>query len=1066
MKAIYQSPFRLFILLGLLLVLSLFAGLRLPISLFPNSAKPTISVGVHYGSMNSEEFYSLYGSRLESALNGISTPNLEISRLTADYGKTRVHYALEFGWGADPKEAFKEVQSVSTGVGSRFPREVRDSISINFWSRSSGFIAISFFSPSRSLEEVYRLLDATITPRLSAVQEADNPSLWNPGRREVIISLKPEEMARLGLFPRDIELALDRGLEGYVGGAIAIGTQNLQVQMPRSIESLQTIRSLFVEHASGVVHLSDVANVEIAEASESNQVFKTNSSKSIILFANPRSGANVKEMAEKIIMIVEESMTSLPSDIEYRLIVDPSEFIRSSIKKVFLEVCLAAGIAALVLFIFIGSFRNTLTAAFEIPLSMILAFILMWVFDMNLNLISLGGLALAAGMNVDAAVVVMENIFRHLQLNPGLKTAQERVSVIVKAVNEVKLSIIASTISTLVVFGPLMFTKDLTNAILGDLAKAVVFSHVFSLLIALFVVPTIRLIIINRDGEKFQPPQSPIQKFLVRLEDLYCKTLRTVIYRKKIRNVLLVLAPLLCIVTIALVAPKLEREIIGKPDTDWLIVSLNTQGNNLIGQMETMAGDVEARVLDSFGDEILYTFNQIQRPNNATLMLRLKDKSKMKVLLARLEEFLPNTPEVFYWVGPWNPAELPIPEFADMKLVVRGGTIDDRASLAEDILLQLREKDFYSRISSTPGLNRQQELVIVPHQERWIDLRAQGVRFYPSDLLDLARVATEGKTYRAIPLEGQELITRMNFPTGEINSVEKLSALPLRVGSAIIPLKAISDIRLRRERPILYKENKAEVVFIEGSHNKNEKLDKKKRLQETQSFIEEYLAGNPFEFLGLSSRPVVFFEDAQKDLTAALRQALVALIASLILIFVTLIFQFTSFSLTLIIMSAIPFAAFGGILSLFVFGSTLSLNSALGIILLNGIAVNNSIILVDFMRNAIREGDNHLFEEGIIEACRSRLRPILITSMTTILGMLPIALGRGDGGKILQPLGIAVSGGLWFSMLFTLIIVPVLASIVFRNGKYQADSSSNVEKSSKRTETIVEVSDEVGGVIQ
>jgi multidrug efflux pump subunit AcrB len=287
MKSVYQSPFRLFIVLGLLLCLGVFAGLRLSISLFPNSAKPTIAVGVHYGSMNSEEFYSLYGSRLEAALSAISTPSLEISRLTSDYGKTRVHYSLEFGWGAEPKEALKEVQFVANGVGSRFPREVRDSISVNFWSRSSGFIAISFFSPSRSLEEVYRLLDATITPRLSAVQEADNPSLWNPARREVIISLKPEEMARLGLFPRDIETALDRGLEGYVGGALAIGNQNLQVQMPRSIESLQTIRSLFVEHSSGVVHLSDVANVEIAEASESNQVFKTNSSKSIILFANP-----------------------------------------------------------------------------------------------------------------------------------------------------------------------------------------------------------------------------------------------------------------------------------------------------------------------------------------------------------------------------------------------------------------------------------------------------------------------------------------------------------------------------------------------------------------------------------------------------------------------------------------------------------------------------------------------------------------------------------------------------------------------------------------------------------
>ena len=218
-------------------------------------------------------------------------------------------------------------------------------------------------------------------------------------------------------------------------------------------------------------------------------------------------------MAEDILKIVKEAMHTLPKDIQYRVLVDPSEFIRASVNNVIHEVIVAAGLAVLVLFLFVGSFKNTITAALEIPLSMILAFIMMNLFDMNLNLISLGGLALAAGMNVDASVVVMENIFRHMEGLKGPLNFDSRLSLIIRAVKEVRLPIIASTISTLVVFAPLALTKDLTNAILGDLAKAVVFSHGFSMFIALILVPTIRLQIMNQTKDGDIAPISPINGF-------------------------------------------------------------------------------------------------------------------------------------------------------------------------------------------------------------------------------------------------------------------------------------------------------------------------------------------------------------------------------------------------------------------------------------------------------------------------------------------------------------------------------------------------------------------------
>ncbi len=1027
MKELYQSPLRVFIIVTVLCAAGLLAAFNLPISLFPNSSKPTISVSISYGTLNAQEFISLYGQRLENALNAVSTPNLEVEKLSADYARSRVNYRAEFAWGADPKESLREIQSVVNSFTSGFPREIRDSARVNFWSNSSGFVAISFFSPERNLDDLYKLLEPAIVPALSQVQDADGASLWNPSQKELLIELRPEVMAVMGLYPRDIELTLDRGLEGYQGGSLQHGSKVHQIQMPRQLEDLRDIENLLVTTPSGtLVHLSEVAHIDLAEATESNQIFKTNSAKSLILFANPRSGANVKNMAEEITLLVEKAMAKLPKDIEYRLIVDPSEFIRASIQNVIKEVLLAATIASFILFLFIGSLRNTLTAAIEIPLAMVMAFIMMWVFEMNLNLISLGGLALAAGMNVDAAVVVMENIFRYFKDHEGKLDKETRKELVSKAVAEVRLPIIASTLSTLVVFTPLVFTKDLTNAILGDLAKAVIFSHGFSLLIALFVVPTVRLFLMNSERKAFQIPVSPIEDKLVFLEVWYEKTLRKLINWRKRKKTILSLLGLVLIGLSLFAFNKLNRELIGKPDTDWLIVSINTQSNTLVAQMETVAGEAEQVLMDHFEDEIQYTFNQIQRPNNATLMLRLKDKRKMETILAQLEEVFQNTPDVFYWVGPWNPAELPIPDPPDLRLVVRGGSAADRQTLGEDLLRLLRDDEALSRFSSTPGLARNEQIEIIPHRDRWSDLAQLGARFQVYDFLDLFRVATEGKFYRTLPFQDQEFNVKLAFPPNYMQDLEHLKGFPIRVGERIIPLKALAEIDFKAEAPAIYKENGSEMILIEGRQNRNERTGLNRKITKIHQDIRNYLNSNEYAELGLTTKPLVIFEDAQVELNQALKQALLALGISLFLIFLTLLFQFMNLTHTLIILSAVPFAVIGGTLSLYIFSSPLSLNSALGIILLNGIAVNNSIMLVDFIKRLSEQG--YLNTEAIVLASRSRLRPILITSLTTILGMLPMALGTGEGGKILQPLGIAVSGGLWFSMSFTLFIVPLLES--------------------------------------
>lgn len=1024
MKKLYSSPFRVYLIILALAAIGIVAGTKLPISLYPNSSKPTIYVSTNYGHLNREEFIKNYGNKVEPLLQGISSDTYPIKKISTTYRKSNAKFQIEFDWGTDPLESKREVQNVMNGISSSWPKEIKDSVGVGYWSKSSGFIAISFYSEKRDIDSLYKVLEPAIVPLLSTVKDAEDPSLWNPGSKEVSIVLNPEVMTSLGLFPRHIEQALKQGLQGYVGGTVVVDTAKMSIQMPRYLNSLENLKELLVQTPSGqLVHLSEIAEINMGEATNSNKIFKTNGSKSLILFANPKTGGNVKRMAESILKIVKDAMPKLPKDIKYRVLVDPSEFIRASVDNVIHEVFLAAALAVFVLFLFVGSFKNTITAALEIPLSMVLAFILMKVFNMNLNLISLGGLALAAGMNVDASVVVMENIFRNLNDIKGPLNFSTRLALVLRSVKEVRLPIIASTISTLVVFAPLAFTSDLTNAILGDLAKAVVYSHCFSMVIALVLVPTIRLHIMNSSKDGDLAPVSPINGFLVKLESWYERALKFFIKSKSIKIVLyFVMVGAISLLAVNVV-PKLKREIIGTPDTDWMILSVNTQGNTLIKQMEETASKEEARLLEKFNKEIKYTFTQIRRPNQATIMARLKNKDDMTAVWKKMEEEFQNSPIVFYWVGPWNPAELPLPDPPHLKLIVQGGSTEDRVLLANDLRDVIREKEAFPNTWTTPNSSKQENIILTPHFKRWPLLSQMGIRFTPFDLTDLSRVATDGKGLGTVSLNGSIIPVKLSYPKGYISTKEDLEAFPIGIKERIIPLKSLATIKIEKAKSNTYKENGRELVIVNAKQKKGHEDKIKSSVAKAKVIIEDYRK-NGLAKLKLKTAPLFYFQDAQKDLNEALSQLSVALLLAALLIFITLLLQFGDLIHSLIIMVAAPLGIFGGLLSLWIFDSTISLNSVLGIILLNGIAVNNSIILVDFITTLNNQGFTPL--QSAIMASKKRLRPILITSLTTILGMLPIALGLGDGGKILQPLGLAVAGGLWFSMFFTLFLVPAL----------------------------------------
>lgn len=1036
MSDLYQKPLRVYLILAALGIWGIWSGMGLSTSLFPMSSQTTVGVNVGYGSYAPQQFFDSVGMELEAQLSSVKSDGVSVERLVADYQDKNVYYRLHFGWGADPEKTLRAVENIVKPYVSRFEEGIRNSVGVYSWRENQGFVAVSFYSPLRSLDEVYKILDPLLKPMGAKVQDAEGLSLYNPSGKEIKIQLNPERMAQFEITSSQVEAAINETIFSLNGGALKVGDQDYQITLPKKIMSAEQLGNVRVSPISQkVVLLNDISTISIGPSASSTQRFKTSGLESLILFANPKEGGNVKRMSDEMIASLEALETQWPKDIQYKVLVNPADFINKSINGVLKEVGLAAFLAVLVLFVFIGSFKNVVTAAIEIPLSLMMAFILMKFSGMNLNLISLGGLALSAGMNVDASVVVLENIFRHFEGKDKRLSYEEKVKILVQAVNEVKMPILASTIASLVVFLPLIFTKGLTNSLLGDLAKAVIFSHGLSAFVALLLVPTIRLHLMAKGDVEIA--HSPFDGVLRKIDSFYERTLLGLLRSTRAQWIgtlsVILLLPFLAFV----VVPQLKKEIIGSPESDWLIVGVNSPMITTSGEMESELEELEQQLFAKFPDDIQYTFTQVHGAGSGNVMLRLQSRDKVDSMLAKVEEDFKNTATKNYYAVKWNPSELRIPNPPELRVELMGSTPERRKEVSQDLEEILRDPSVYDYVSVRPNNSNQKGLSVAST----LNYSNQPEVISRGELAHYLRTATDGSFVANIsdPNFGT-LPVILRMPDERSQSIENLSALPLGFEGKLIPLGALAKFSIETKKPSVYRENQVPMTVITADLKNNsteseKKASKEKALQAVEEYrkrLEIKVTTSASNQAGAASgklettkeNPVIVVADAQKELTEALDQLKFAVLISVILIFLVMVIQLGDVVHSILVLVAIPLGLIGVVSSLYLFGSSLSLNSGLGTILLNGIAVANSIILVDFIRRNFEEGKSPL--EATVFASVARLRPILMTSLTTVLGMTPIALGLGEGGKTLQPLGIAVAGGLWVSTLLTLYFVPCL----------------------------------------
>ncbi len=699
------------------------------------------------------------------------------------------------------------------------------------------------------------------------------------------------------------------------------------------------------------------------------------------------------------------------------IIQDQSIFIKTSIQNVVKNATIGAVLASLILLLFLGNLRNTLIIILSIPVSIIATFFLIDTFGLSINTISLGGLALGVGMIVDSSVVVIENIFRHLHIN----RTEDRFQTVVNATGEVATAITASTLTSIVVFFPLAFLVGLFATLLGELALTIVFALSLSILVALTIVP-----LLSYHLMKPEVSQSKFGFILRAWQGLFDRGL--VIYRIVIawnlRHPLLTIlaAVAIFVVSIFLLSPMIDVELMPTINQGEFRVELVMAEGTTIQQTDKWISRIENQLGKRKEFEQIFTTIGVAsargelKPNFGMINIKLK-RSFYPELTSLMEQIRQQ----------WQ--DIPGAQVRVRQIEVTEGMKREPVNvrIAGDNLEVLEEiaREALSSLSAIPGIINLKSSIQESFPEfniRVDRIRAAEFGLGNSQIAGAVSTALLGTSATKLSSYGKEYDIRLKVDETETRTMDRLLNLPVSTPTGTtVPLRSVASVSLERAPSQIKRFDQQRVVEI-----KADVLGRSRRA--VASDVRTHVAR-----LNVPRDYYITFGGQSKAIKDSFSSLLTALLIAIFLVYVVMGTQFNSFKHPFTIVMTVPLAVIGVMLGLAVFGAALSMNALLGSIMLVGIVVNNGILLIDYI-NQLRERGLSKYD-AIVEAGTIRMRPILITALTTIFAMVPIAMGLGEGGEALKPLGAVVVGGLTTSTFLTLIVIPVVYSVFERKEK-------------------------------
>lgn len=1005
-----KRPVATFLFTVTVVVLGLFSIPKIPVSFWPEFVAPVVVVLVPYPGVGPEEIEEQIAKPLEEELSTLD----DVDEIETVSQNAVCRVMVRFEWGVDFDQAKLDVQDKINKARSNFPREALEPKILQVQDFIPPGIQLGFYSETRSLDEIREFVDKKIKNQFLRLPDVATATLFGGYERNVEIKIDPQKLYYYNLSLPQVAAAIARENLDVTAGKIKSAFNEQLLQLKGKFTNLEQIKKVIVSYRSGVpVYLQDLAEVSFTRKDRLT-VSKLNGEEIVGLSIREKSGGNTVAMVNQVRDLLADLQPLFPPDIKVKVIEDQSIFIKKSIRNVVRNAFLGAGLAAIVIFLFLGSLRNTLVIALSIPLSIIATFLLINWAGLSINIISLGGLALGVGMIVDSSVVVLENIFRHLQKNSG----GNRFTTVIEATKEVGMAITSSTLTSIVVFLPLAFLIGLAAVLLGELALTVVFALSLAIVVALTVVPLLsyRLMRIERETKGLYRLAYWWQKAIEQLTQAYKKGIRWSLAHRRLT---LLLATAILILSVALIAPRLDVELLPAINQGQFEVQLELPVGTRLERTMQVTDAIEAELLKQ--PEVEKTFSVAgqsvrigeNKSNSAKITVDIKPDyiSQIEPVMAKIRTFCQKFPGLKAKVKQIDVTAGM--QTQPINVHINGDNLEVLKILGDSALARIRKIPGVVNISSSLQEG-------VPEYRLIVDrLKAADLGISYSEIASVLRSAVLGSPISRFSAFGEEydIVLRLTEEArGNINRVLQTpvfnrqgQAIPLNRLVKVLPDRGPGEIKHFDQQRVVQI-----LADIEGRSRQAVNTEVKKTLKEL------VLPAGYFITYGGMSRGI------KKSFTSLGN----ALIIAIFLVYVVMGSQFNSFIHPFTIALTIPLSIIGVLLGLFIFNAAISTNAFLGAIMLVGIVVNNGILLLDYIDQLRDRGLTK--NEAIIEGGATRLRPILITSLTTIFGMLPIALGLGQGGEALKPLGAVVVGGLSTSTFLTLFIIPVVYSLLDR----------------------------------
>ena len=1020
-SASVKRPVTTILIFVALMVVGIYSLVQLPVDLYPEIELPYVVVYTTYPGASASDIESNVTKTLENTLNSVSNLK-EITSRSSD--ATSVIF-MNFNYGTNLDEASNDIRSAISFVERYLPTDCEKPTIMKF---NSSMMPISFYTitAKESYSGLEKILDEKIVNPLNRIEGVGSVALSGVPGRKVYIDVDPRKMEAYNLTIEQIGNILRAENINMPAGYIEMGKTDYPLRIQGEFPESDVVKNIVVSSYNGNnVYLKDVAEVRDT-IRDSKLDTKINGLKGMSMYVQKQSGGNTVKVTKEVDKALAELKVDLPPDVKIEKLFDSATFIKDSIRNLTTTLMYAAIFVILVVLFFLGRWRATFIIILTIPISLIVAFIYLFISGASINIISLTSLSIAIGMVVDDAIVVLENITKHIERGSRPREAA------IYATNEVWLAVIVTTLTVVAVFFPLTFVKGLTGVLFKQLGMSVTITIVTSVFAAITLTPTLSSLMLKwypiKKDAPFWTYDGSIRKGLNWMDRFYEKTLRWALHHK---TVVSIIALLIFILSMSLFA-VIGTEFFPQTDESRLSATIQLQTGTRVEETTKISEKLDAVIKakypevtimstssgydDQGGFASIFSSQGTHTISYSLHLVPIEQRKKSSFELAEdLRRDLAAVPEIIDYKVTTS-SNMGSFGGSTVNVEIYGFDIAQTNIVAEELAAKIKNikgaKDIaISRDKSKP------ELQIIFDQNKMI---ANGLN--TAMVSSAVKNRVDGLTATKLRQYGDEydiVVRYKRSSTSTLTDIENIGIT--NPAGQIIRLGEIAQIKEYWAPPTIERKRKERIVTVSFTPYK-ESLTK---LQiEVQKAIDSTV---------LPAGVMVQISGAIKDQMDSFKDIAMLMLISLILVYLIMASQFESLKMPFIIMFSIPFAFSGVAIALFVTHTSLSVISAIGAVMLIGIVVKNAVVLVDFI-NLMRERGLELYE-AIAVSGRSRLRPVLMTSATTILGMLPLAMSAGSGSELWSPMGVAVIGGLVFSTFVTLVLVPVVYAMFSKHGE-------------------------------